>query len=54
MLFKWLFLMALDSYNICYAKNRIASGCDSTYFRIYLHRLEHRFVLVTIAYTIWK
>jgi len=35
MLFKCLFLMTLDSYNICYAKYRIASGCGSTYFRIY-------------------
>lgn len=46
--------MILDSYNIYYAKYRIASGCDSTYFRIYLHRLEQSFALVIIAYTIWK
>lgn len=46
--------MTLDSYNIFYAKYRIASGCDSTYFRLYLQRLEKSFVLVIIAYTIWK
>lgn len=46
--------MTLDSYNIFYAKYRIASGCDSTYFRLYLQRLEKSFVLVITAYTIWK
>lgn len=44
--------MTLDSYNIYYAKYRIALGCDIAYFRIYLHRLEWSFELVIIAYII--
>lgn len=44
--------MTLDSYNIYYAKYRIALGYDIAYFRIYLHRLEWSFEFVIIAHII--